>query len=89
MKIRYLGKLYNTDKIDTFLEQKNQYGYFGDLESFIADDGKKICFKHSKFTNFDHVAFLEEWDDETRQYGSKELKSGVILVEKHCGVQAY
>lgn len=82
MKIRYLGKLYNTDKLDTFLEQKNQYGYFGDLESFIADNGKKICFKHSKFTNFDHVAFLEEWDDEIRQYGSKELRSGVILVCK-------
>ena len=82
MKVRYNGKLYNTKKINTFLEQRNQYGYYGDLESFIADDGKKICFKHSKFTNFDHVAFLEEWDDEARQYGSKELRSGVILVCK-------
>lgn len=81
MKIRYNRKIYNTNKIASFLEQKNQYGYFGDLRSFIAKDGKKICFKHSKFTNFAHVAYLEEWDDETRQYGSKELRSGVILVE--------
>ena len=87
MKIRYLGKLYNTDKLDTFLEQKNQYGYYGDLKSFIADDGKKICFKHSKFTNFEHVAYLAEWDDETIRYGSKELRSGIVLVEEHCGIK--
>lgn len=87
MKIRYLGKLYNTDKIDTLLEEKNEYSYFGNLYSFIATDGKKICFKHSKFTNFEHVAFLEEWDDITRQYGYKELKSGVVLIEEYCSIK--
>jgi hypothetical protein len=60
MKVRYNGKLYNTSKIKTTLEVKRQYGYFSDLESFIADDGKKILFAHLKFTNFDHYAYLEE-----------------------------
>ncbi|WP_152017968.1 hypothetical protein [Aliarcobacter butzleri] len=90
MKIRYNGKLYNTNKIETKVEQVRQYGYFSDLESFVADDGKKIFFAHSKFTNFDHYAYLEEWKDTTdEQYGSKVLKSGVVLVEKNCGIPEY
>jgi hypothetical protein len=87
MKIRYLGKLYNTDKLDTLLEEKNEHCYYGNLYSFIADDGKKIYFKYSKFTNFDNIAYLEYWDDMTRQYGSKELKSGVVLLEEYCAIQ--
>lgn len=87
MKIRYNGKLYNTNKIETTLEEKRQYGYFSDLESFIADDGKKILFAYSKFTNFDDYAYLEEWIDTTdEQFGSKVLKSGIVLVEKDCGI---
>lgn len=87
MKIRYNGKLYDTSKIETSLEVKRQYGYFSDLKSFIAEDGKKIFFAHSKFTNFDDYAYLEEWADTTdAQYGSKVLKSGVVLVEKDCGI---
>lgn len=87
MKIRYNGKLYNTDKIETKTEKIRQYGYFSNLESFIADDGKKILFAHSKFTNFDDYAYLEEWEGTMNEhYGSKVLKSGVVLVEDSCGV---
>lgn len=86
MKIRY-GKLYDTDRVETKIEEVNQYGYWGDLQSFFTEDGKKIFFKESKFTNFDHVAYLEEWKDTPdEQYGCKTLKSGVVLLEKDCGI---
>ena len=81
MKIRYEGKLYNTINIKTKLEQKNQYGYWGDLESFTADDGEKICFKPSRFTNFEHVAYVDSWTGEDRYYSSKQLASGVVKIE--------
>jgi len=86
MKIRYNGKLYDTSKIETKVEEVRQYGYYSDICSFIADDSKKIFFAYSKFTNFDDYAYLEEWKDTlNQQYGSKVLKSGVVLVEEGCG----
>ncbi len=81
MKVRYLGKLYNTDNLETTLENKREHGYWGDQESFIAKDGKKIIFSPSKFTNFEHEAFLDEWSDDERMFGYKENSSGIVIVE--------
>jgi len=86
MKIRYSGKLYNTDKMDTFLVEKRQYGYFTNLEGVILPDGTEIHFAYSKFTNFDHYAYNVEWEESDRYYGSKQLPSGVVVVEKDIGI---
>lgn len=87
MKVRYLGKLYNTEKMDTILEERREYGYFNDLISFIADDGEKIYCATSKFTNFDHYAYTESCDYYEREFHCKELKSGVVKIEHNIGIE--
>ena len=89
MKIRYKNKLYNTDKVKLIKDENIQYGYYWYKGSFLADDGEEIEFKQTHFTNFDNIAYLISWDDEDRQYGSKELKSGVVKVEMGISLNEY
>jgi len=90
-KIRYKGKLYDTEAKcrEVKLEEEVNHGYWGDVNSFIADDGEKICFKLSKFSNFDHQAWVDSWTTEERMFGSIENKRGVIIVEEDIAIPKF